>query len=209
MSVLAVGEIKRRLALDIDKTESLVITPPPRSFDYDSVDLRLGCYFRLPAISNTACIKPCRMNPQFIIDHYSELVHRPYGREDTLSGGTPVDGSSLILQPQHSVLAGTLEYIKMPGDVSGQILTKSSWARIFITIESAPWIHPFYRGCLTLEISNLGSVPIALPVGEPIAQLVLETLGPSAEQGSDLIDGQYAGAVMPEAPRFKGPPGGS
>jgi deoxycytidine triphosphate deaminase len=186
----------------------MVITPPPTSFDHDSVDLRLGCYFRLPAISSTACIKPCRMPAQFIIDHYSELVHRPYGREDPNSGCTPVDGSSLVLQPQHSVLAGTLEYIKMPGDVSGQILTKSSWARIFITIESAPWIHPFYRGCLTLEISNLGNVPIALPVGEPIAQLVLETLGPSTEQRSDLIDGQYAGAVMPEAPRFKAPPAG-
>jgi deoxycytidine triphosphate deaminase len=205
MSVLTAEEIKRRLALDIDKYQSMVITPPPVSFDHDSVDLRLGCYFRLPAISSTACIKPCRMNPQFIIDHYSELVHRPYGRENGDPDGTGSDGSSLILQPQHSVLAGTLEYIKMPGDVSGQILTKSSWARIFITIESAPWIHPFYRGCLTLEISNLGNVPIALPVGEPIAQLVLETLGPSEGMGDDLIDGQYAGAVMPEAPRFKSP----
>jgi deoxycytidine triphosphate deaminase len=204
MSVLAAKEIRRRLALDIDDYESMVITPPPTCFDHDSVDLRLGCYFRLPAISSTACIRPCRANPQFIIDHYSELVHRPYGRERYDPDDPRIDSSSLILQPQHSVLAGTLEYIKMAGDVSGQILTKSSWARIFITIESAPWIHPFYRGCLTLEISNLGNVPIALPVGEPIAQLVLETLGPSDAQRRDLIDGQYAGAVMPEAPRFKG-----
>lgn len=205
MSVLVAAEIKRRLALNIDQYESLVITPPPTSFDHDSVDLRLGCYFRLPAITSTACIKPCRMNPQFIIDHYSELVHRPYGREENEQETTGIDGSSLILQPQHSVLAGTLEYIKMPGDVSGQILTKSSWARIFVTIESAPWIHPLYRGCLTLEISNLGNVPIALPVGEPIAQLVFETLGPLDGEKKDLIDGQYAGAVMPEAPRFKNP----
>ncbi len=205
MSVLTTGEIRRRLALDIDHYQSLVITPPPTSFDYDSVDLRLGCYFRLPAITSTACIKPCRMKAQFIIDHYSELLHRPYGREDNDANGTGIDGSSLVLQPQHSVLAGTLEYIKMPADVSGQILTKSSWARIFITIESAPWIHPLYRGCLTLEISNLGNVPIALPVGEPIAQLIFEALGPSNGPTSDLIDGQYAGAVMPEAPRFRNP----
>ncbi len=208
MSVLTGGEIKRRLTLDIEKDylESLVITPPPTSYDHDSVDLRLGCFFRLPAISSTECIKPCRMDPQLIIDHYSDLIHRPYGRDSKsdIGSGTGHE-STLVLQPQHSVLAGTLEYIKMPGDVSGQILTKSSWARAFITIESAPWIHPFYRGCLTLEISNLGNVPIALPVGEPIAQLVLEKLENPPAFEDDIIEGRYVGPVAPEAPRFRAP----
>jgi len=208
MSVLTAREIKRRLRLNIERDyiQSLVITPPPISYDHDSVDLRLGCFFRLPAISSTECIRPCKMDPQFIIDHYSELIHRPYGRESK-SDGAPDTGheSTLVLQPQHSVLAGTLEYVKMPGDVSGQILTKSSWARIFITIESAPWIHPFYRGCLTLEISNLGNVPIALPVGEPIAQLVLEKVDTPDTFTDDIIEGRYVGPVAPEAPRFRTP----
>lgn len=164
MSVLCSEEIKRRLKLSSDDLESIVITPRlDEKFDHDSVDLRLGCYFRVPAVSTIECVKPYQSDDA--MDHYPELVHKPYGRQRRKDG-------TLILQPHHAVLASTLEYIKMPWDVSGQILTKSSWARIFISIASAPWIHPFYRGCLTLEVTNLGNVPVALPVGKPMAQLV-------------------------------------
>lgn len=167
-----------------------------QNFDEDSVDLKLGCYFRFPAISSIECIKPFNKQRSYdkTEEHYPELVHKPYGRGD----------SALILQPDHAVLASTLEYIKMPSDVSGEILTKSSWARVFISIASAPWIHPLYRGCLTLEILNLGNVAVSLPVGKPIAQLVFMKLEGERGIRKDLIQGSYAGAVMPEAPSFRG-----
>ena len=82
-------------------------------------------------------------------------------------------------------------------------MTKSSWARVFISIASAPWIHPFYRGCLTLEIANLGNVPVALAVGKPIAQLIFIKLEGQGEIPSDVIEGSYTGAVLPEAPSFR------
>ncbi|MDH4241144.1 MAG: dCTP deaminase [Phycisphaerae bacterium] len=192
MSVLCRKEIERRLKLHLDDLESIVITPLlDEKFDHDSVDLRLGCYFRVPAVSTIECVKPY----QHTVEHYPELAHKPYMR-----GG---EISALILQPHHAVLASTLEYIKMPMDVSGQILTKSSWARIFISIASAPWIHPFYRGCLTLEVTNLGNVPVALPVGKPMAQLIFIKLEGPIKLEKDVIEGSYAGAVMPEAPIFK------
>jgi len=194
VSVLCRKEIERRLKLHLDDLESIVITPRlDEKFDHDSVDLRLGCYFRVPAVSTTGCVKPY----QDTVEHYPELVHKPYGRDREVN--------TLILQPHHAVLASTLEYIKMPGDVSGEILTKSSWARLFISIASAPWIHPFYRGCLTLEVTNLGNVPVALPVGKPMAQLVFIKLEVKEEDKikKDVIEGSYAGAVMPEAPKFK------
>jgi dCTP deaminase len=195
LSVLSKQEIKRRLELTIDKPESIVITPLlSEEFDHDSVDVRLGSYFRLPAISSVRCIEPYRATPETIISQYPELVHKPYGGSE----------SELIVQPHHSVLASTLEYIKMPRDVSGEVLTKSSWARVFVSIASAPWIHPFYRGCLTLEVANLGNVPVVLPVGEPIAHLVFMKLEPQEKIKSDIIEGSYAGAVMPEAPSFRG-----
>ena len=194
MSVLSKKEIKRRLELAIDEPDSIVITPLcNKEFDYDSVDVRLGSYFRLPAISSIRCIEPSHADPEAIINQYPELVHQPYGK----------DKSELIVQPNHSVLASTMEYIKMPGDISGEVLTKSSWARIFISIASAPWIHPFFRGCLTLEITNLGNVPVSLPVGKPIAHLVFMKLDNPEEIHEDIIEGSYSGAVMPEAPRFK------
>jgi len=194
VSVLSRKEIKDRLKKSPEDLESIIITPLlDEKFDHDSVDLRLGCYFSVPAVSTTECVKPY----QDTVEHYPELVHKPYGRDREVN--------TIILQPHHSVLASTLEYIKMPGDVSGQILTKSSWARLFISIASAPWIHPFYRGCLTLEVTNLGNVPVALPVGKPMAQLVFIKLELEEEDKikKDVIEGSYAGAVMPEAPKFK------
>ena len=194
MSVLSKKEIEDRLKKSPEDLESIIITPLlDEKFDHDSVDLNLGCYFRIPAVSTTECVKPY----QDTVEHYPELVHKPYGQDK--------EANTLILQPHHAVLASTLEYIKMPGDVSGQILTKSSWARLFISIASAPWIHPFYRGCLTLEITNLGNVPVALPVGKPMAQLVFIKLELEEKDKikKDVIEGSYAGAVMPEAPKFK------
>ncbi len=207
MSVLSRKEIKDRLKKSPEDVESIIITPLlDEKFDHDSVDLRLGCYFMVPAVSTIECVKPY----QDTVEHYPELVHKPYGRgrkKAVKKGDKERDGdnaeSTIILQPHHAVLASTLEYIKMPGDVSGEILTKSSWARIFISIASAPWIHPFYRGCLTLEVTNLGNVPVALPVGKPMAQLVFIKLEGQIKLEEDVIEGSYAGAVMPEAPKFK------
>jgi len=199
VSVLSRSEIQKRLELSADKPESIVITPLlDEEFDDDAVDLRLGCYFRLPAMSSVPYIDLYEKSAQDEAKQdYPELIHKPYGHTQKPGSSS---GSKFILQPQHAVLASTLEYIKMPGDLSAEILTKSSWARVFISIASAPWIHPFYRGCLTLEITNLGNIPVALPVGKPIAQLVFMTLGVQKCDLEDVIKGTYAGAVMPEAP---------
>jgi len=212
VSVLCRKEIERRLKLHLDDLESIVITPClDENFDQDSVDLRLGCYFRIPAVSNIACLYPYdSSSSKGTVNHYPELVHKPYRwdskkvvKKEAEERNGENAKNTIILQPHHAVLASTLEYIKMPGDVSGQILTKSSWARIFISIASAPWIHPFYRGCLTLEVTNLGNVPVALPIGKPMAQLVFIKLEGQIKLEKDVIEGSYAGAVMPEAPKFK------
>jgi deoxycytidine triphosphate deaminase len=213
VSVFSSEEIKRRLQEPISNSQSLVITPlSKKDFDQDAIDLRLGCYFRLPAMSCIPCIMPyASSDAEDAVRHYPELVHQPYGRHRATGAQKEPGGerwsrtnSSLILQPHRAVLASTLEYIKMPADASAEILTKSSWARIFISIASAPWIHPLYRGCLTLEISNLGNVPVALPVGKPIAQLVLMGLEGQDEIQEDFIKGTYVGAIMPGEPSFGG-----
>ena len=103
-----------------------------------------------------------------------------------------------MLPAHQTVLGATLEYIKMPYDVSGQILTKSSVARMFMVIETAPWIHPLYRGCLTLEIANVSNTAIVLYPGMTIGQLVLLNTT-MAEQPAKLL-GTYVGPVYPEAP---------
>ena len=92
----------------------------------------------------------------------------------------------------------------MPGDLSGEILTKSSVARTFTVIETAPWIHPSYRGCLTLEIANASNTPLILYPGRLIAQLILLKLL-DTEARDKKLSGTYLAPIYPEAPTFEDP----
>jgi dCTP deaminase len=96
-----------------------------------------------------------------------------------------------------------LEFIKLPCDVSGQVLTKSSVARTFTVVETAPWIHPNYRGCLTLEIANVSNTALILYPGRLICQLILLNVERPTVLGK--MSGTYLGPVYPEAPRFRDP----
>jgi len=95
-----------------------------------------------------------------------------------------------------------MEFIKLPYDLSGEILTKSTIARTFVVIETAPWIHPEYRGCLTLEIANVSNAPLLLHPGVRVGQLVLQTIEPVTKPTGKL-KGSYLGPIYPEAPKFR------
>jgi dCTP deaminase len=191
--ILSSDEMKRRRNLDIDEPCSLVITPflDEGSYDADSIDLRLGTHFLFPRVPPRAYYCPDRGSR----DSFHMRVHVPLG-------------DYLVIPPHHTVLGATLEFIKLPFDVSGEILTKSSVARTFILIETAPWIHPNYRGCLTLEIANVSNTAILLYPGRKIGQLVLIHVAIPEGKESDsasLLDTTYFGPVYPEAPPFKDP----
>jgi dCTP deaminase len=187
--VLTDAEIRRRLKRRLNDSRSLVITPPPQEIDKDSIDLRLGSCFFVPRAHRSPCFIPGLTK---MLHLYSEQ-YVPYG-------------SYLVLPAHHSVLGSTLEYIKLPSDVSGQILTKSSWGRTFITIEAAPWIHPLYRGCLTLEIANASNTPITLYPGLKVAQLILlKTMEDTVKDKRDKMEGTYVGPVGPEPAQLKAP----
>jgi hypothetical protein len=87
---------------------------------------------------------------------------------------------------------------------------KSSIARTFIIIETAPWIHPLYRGCLTLEIANVSNTPILLYPGRPIGQLVFleiskQTPGKTEPKRVAKLSGSYLGPVYPGPPNLPDP----
>jgi dCTP deaminase len=111
-------------------------------------------------------------------------------------------GEYLVVPAHQTVLGSTLEFIRLPYDVSGQILTKSSIGRTFTVIETASWVHPQYRGCLTLEIANGSNTPILLYPGRRIAQLILFEVA-SPEDSDAPISSTYFGPVFPEPPKFK------
>lgn len=191
MSVLSRKSIEDRLRIPLSKAESLVITPLLRAgdpFDYDSIDLRLGCYFLIPQSPPAPFLDPAQENSA----RRSHLkVHKPLG-------------SYLVVPPHQTVLGATLEFIKLPHDVSGKILTKSSVARTFLLIETAPWVHPLYRGCLTLEIANVSNTPQVLYPGFHIGQLILIQNDQPADMTQPL-SAAYVGPIEPETPTLKHP----
>ncbi len=189
MGVLSKGQILDRLNRPITDSNSLVISPLLQAksvFDTESVDLRLGTHFLLPQLPPQPFFYPGSQSSR--LGH--QRVHIPLG-------------GYLVVPAHQTVLGVTLEFIKLPHNVSGQILTKSSVARTFVVIETAPWIHPEYRGCLTLEIANVSNTPLLLYPGRLVAQLILFDV-PDAKP-LEQYTGTYLGPVYPEPPKFLDP----
>ena len=85
---------------------------------------------------------------------------------------TKKHGKEWVVVPQSGfVLASSIEHIALPDNVQAQCLTKSTIAREggFANIT---WLDAGWSGYLTIEIANLGSNALALPVGEGVCQLV-------------------------------------
>jgi dCTP deaminase len=195
MAVVHKSEIARRLNLPVEHQESLVITPLLQEAevmgddsDADAVDLRLGTYFLLPQVPPQPFFFPSRSFAKST--HFR--VHVPLG-------------SYLVVPAHQTVLGSTLEFLKLPNDLSGQILTKSSIARTFMVIETAPWIHPCYRGSLTLEIANVSNTPLLLYPGRFIGQLILLEIRKDEKRTKQKLSGSYLGPVYPEPPVFNDP----
>jgi dCTP deaminase len=188
MAVLSKATILKRLNYPVNDKRSLVITPllDTKSLDLDSVDLRLGSHFLLPRSIQQPFF--CPDGDSATSQHVP--MHVPFGEY-------------LVVPAHQTVLDSTLEFIKMPLDVCGEVLTKSSVARTFTVVETAPWIHPGYRGCLTLEIANVSNTPVLLYPGRSICQLILMRV--ERPNMSALPSATYFGPVYPEAPKFDHP----
>src|SRR5204863_735414 len=94
-------------------------------------------------------------------------------------------GSRFILHPRNFVLGVTLEWLRLPSDLAGYVVGRSSWGRRGLIIATAAGVHPGFTGCLTLELSNVGEIPIAVKPGVSICQLFLHTVkadGTSVQQ---------------------------
>lgn len=85
---------------------------------------------------------------------------------------------------------------------------RSSWGREGLVIATATGVHPGYSGILTLELTNLGEIPLRLYPGIAIAQLFVHTVdasGNGATEHSVFLGSTEAGSGNPisEKDRFK------
>lgn len=184
--VLSGRRIRELLKRDVTDKDGLVVTPllDPKQVGADGIDITLGTYFIVYKRTGIPCVGFGPKAREVPIPEFQSKVHVPLGEQ-------------IIVPPSTFILGGTLEYLKLPMNVFGEVATRSSWGRLGLVIATAINVHPAFRGCLTLEIVNHGEISIALTPGSVIGQLVLHELEECARPKRDLV-GKYVGATRPE-----------
>jgi len=103
-------------------------------------------------------------------------------------------GETFILHPHQTVLAVSLEYVKIPEDCIFHLFMRSSYSRLGITVSTIA--QPGYTGCLSLELTNNNNNPINLAVGARILQGVLQKISSPSNYFHDSR--KYVCQVRPE-----------
>lgn len=144
-----------------------------------SLDLRLGYEF---GVLKTRRVKA--IDTQSMKD-YSEI-------KDSRRA-TPEEG--MVVHPGEFLLGTTLETLKVPSNLVARIEGRSSYARLgLIPHAAAGFVDPGFEGQITLEIQNLGNVPITIYPEDRICQVVFETMTSEAENPyGEKTDSKYMG----------------
>ncbi|CAN5616248.1 dCTP deaminase [soil metagenome] len=115
------------------------------------------------------------------------------------------DDEPFILHPTEFVLGQTLEWVELPDDLVGRIEGKSSLGRLGLLIHStAGYVDPGWKGNLTLELSNVANLPIALYRGMKIGQISFFKMSSAVERpyGSRELGSKYQGQSRPTESQF-------
>lgn len=114
-----------------------------------SVDLRLGNTFLTPRTTNGIC----------------SLSEPPEYDE--------VTADEFVVPTRGFVLATTIEYIRLPNNLTAFVEGRSSIGRLGLFIQNAGWVDPGFEGAITLELYNANAAPMRIEAGRRICQLVL------------------------------------
>ena len=157
-----------------------------------SVDLRLGEEFLEFQRANISCIHP---NRESEISEYVEETVVPEGEE-------------FILHPGDFVLGTTKERVEIPDDLVAHVEGRSSLGRLAIVVHATAGLaDPGYQGQITLELSNLGTAPVALTPGMLISQLTFTELkNPAARPYGVERGSKYQDQSGPQASRIGADP---
>ena len=155
-----------------------------------SIDMRIGDEFKVFRVIRKPFIDP---KDDDDIASYMESL-------------TVEDGEAFIIHPNEFALATTYEYVKVPDDLVARVEGRSSMGRLGVTMHvTAGYIDPGFEGKITLEISNIGAMPVALYPGQRVCQLVFETMTTPADKpyGHPDRNSKYMGQKSPESSRIK------
>src|SRR5690606_8099280 len=98
-----------------------------------SVDVRLGFDFLTIKRGNVGTFDPAKteeLPDRFRTPHYLNL------------------GNPFYLHPNEMALGATLEYVRLPKNVSAYVTSRSKWGRRGLIIATATAIHPGFAGTI-------------------------------------------------------------
>ncbi|MGH3370127.1 MAG: dCTP deaminase [Nocardioidaceae bacterium] len=158
----------------------------PAMVQPSSIDVRLDRFFRVFENHRYPHIDPAEDQPDL-----TRMVE-PTGEEP------------FILHPGEFVLGSTYEVVTLPDDVAARLEGKSSLGRLgLLTHSTAGFIDPGFSGHVTLELSNVATLPIKLWPGMKIGQLCFFRLSSPSEHpyGSEKYGSRYQGQRGPTPSR--------
>jgi dCTP deaminase len=195
--VLGVAQIRELLEdRSRDTSERLVVTPvlDPESqlkAGNASIDIRLGQHFQVPLRTKLSGLEYLKETYKRDIEEYKDETFVPIGHY-------------FVLHPRQFVLGESLEWVHLPSNIMASVVGRSRWGRDGLVIATATGVHPSFSGVLTLEISNIGEIPIYLYPGLAIAQLFLSLVDKGSSKSPpvpSIFQGQHeARSVTAELP---------
>ncbi|MEU3018456.1 MULTISPECIES: dCTP deaminase [unclassified Nocardiopsis] len=176
----------RDIRSEIDSGRVRIDPFEPSLVQPSSIDVRLDRFFRVFENHKYPHIDPSVEQPDL-----TRLVE--------------TDGEeAFILHPGEFVLASTYEVVTLPDDIASRLEGKSSLGRLgLLTHSTAGFIDPGFSGHVTLELSNVATLPIKLYPGMKIGQLCMFRLTSPAERpyGSAAYGSRYQGQRGPTPSR--------
>lgn len=144
--------------LELLEKGQLQITPlTPEQVQPASVDIRLGNTFSVVEDS-----------PAGVIGLDQEITYKT------------ITSDTYMLLPNQFVLATTMEYFSLPGDLTAFVEGRSSLGRMGLFIQNAGWVDPGFQGEITLELYNANRFAIELKAGRRVGQLVFAQMDQAA-----------------------------
>lgn len=145
-----------------------------------SIDFRLSSIFWVPRKRFTVDLRRARL---------LEIQPRRYYKKLLLSAGETV-----VLKPRQLLLARTLEKFLIPDGYVGELVGRSSFARLGLIVSATGGhINPGWHGHMPMQLFNLGPNPIRLVAGLPICQVKLAKLTSLVDRsyGDPSLDSKY------------------
>lgn len=176
----------RDIRTELDSGRVALDPYEPAMIQPSSIDVRLDRYFRLFDNHKYPVIDPSVEQPDL-----TRLVDVP-------------TGEPFVLHPGEFVLGATYEQVTLPDDIAARLEGKSSLGRLgLLTHSTAGFVDPGFTGHVTLELSNVATLPILLWPGMKIGQLCFFRLSSAAEHpyGSSRYGSRYQGQRGPTASR--------